>query len=49
MLQTVTRPDGVAIDTTRSPLRIDGKRAQVRDAAPLVGAHSAAIRAEFGL
>ncbi len=49
MLQTVTRSDGVSIDTTRSPLRIDGKRANVTEAAPLVGAHSAAIRAEFGL
>lgn len=49
MLQTVTRSDGVSIDTTRSPLRINGKRAVVRQAAPLVGADSAAIRAEFGL
>lgn len=49
MLQTVTRADGVSIDTTRSPLRINGKRAVVRQAAPLVGADSAAIRAEFGL
>jgi len=49
MLQTVTRSDGVSIDTTRSPLRINGKRAVVRQAAPLVGADSAAIRAEFAL
>lgn len=49
MLQTVTRADGVSIDTTRSPLRINGKRAVVRQAAPLVGADSAAIRAEFAL
>ncbi|WP_259444742.1 CaiB/BaiF CoA transferase family protein [Neotabrizicola shimadae] len=49
MLQTVTRADGVSIDTTRSPLRINGKRAAVGQAAPLVGADSAAIRAEFGL
>jgi len=49
MLQTVTRADGVSILTTRSPLRINGARATGEDAAPLIGAHSAAIRAEFAL
>lgn len=49
MLQTVTRDDGVAILTTRSPLRIDGKRTQTHRAAPLIGEQSAAIRKEFGL
>ena len=49
MLQTVTREDAVSILTTRSPLRFDGARAGVADAAPRVGEHSAAIRAEFGL
>lgn len=49
MLQTVTRADGVSILTTRSPLRINGARAMGEDAAPLIGAHSAAIRAEFAL
>ena len=49
MLQTVTRGDGVSIRTTRLPLRLDGHRPRVRDAAPLIGAHSAAIRKEFGL
>ncbi|WP_237168645.1 CaiB/BaiF CoA transferase family protein [Paracoccus shandongensis] len=49
MLQTVTRGDGVSIRTTRLPLRLDGQRPRVRDAAPLIGAHSAAIRKEFGL
>ncbi|HWK66215.1 MAG TPA: CaiB/BaiF CoA-transferase family protein [Rhizobiaceae bacterium] len=49
MLQTVTRDDGVSILTTRSPLRVDGKRPAVAAAAPRIGEHSAAIRAEFGL
>lgn len=49
MLQTVTREDGVSILTTRSPLRVDGKRPAVTTAAPRIGEHSAAIRAEFGL
>jgi crotonobetainyl-CoA:carnitine CoA-transferase CaiB-like acyl-CoA transferase len=49
MLQTVTRADGVSILTTRSPLRINGARPTGKDAAPLIGAHSAAIRAEFAL
>lgn len=49
MLQTVTREDGVSIDTTRSPIRVDGVRNRVTRAAPRVGEHSAAIRAEFGL
>ncbi len=49
LLQTVTRDDGVSIVTTRSPLRIDGQRPHSADAAPKIGADSAAIRAEFGL
>ncbi|MDG4881640.1 CaiB/BaiF CoA-transferase family protein [Mesorhizobium sp. WSM4884] len=49
LLQTVTREDGVSIHTTRSPLRIDGVRAKVDQAAPRVGEHSAKIREEFGL
>ena len=49
MLQEVTREDGVSILTTRSPLRIDGKRQKTMRAAPLVGEQSAAIRKEFGL
>ncbi|TIM59109.1 MAG: CoA transferase, partial [Mesorhizobium sp.] len=43
LLQTVTREDGVSIDTTRSPLRIDGMRAKVEHAAPRVGEHSEKI------
>lgn len=49
MLQTVTREDGVSIDTTRLPLRLDGRRPRKTAAAPLVGAHSEAIRQEFNL
>ncbi|TPW27486.1 CoA transferase [Martelella alba] len=49
MLQTVTREDGVSITTTRSPLRIDGKRGATGRAAPLIGEQSARIRAEFNL
>jgi CoA:oxalate CoA-transferase len=49
MLQEVKREDGVNILTTRSPLRVNGKRARTTRAAPLVGEQSAAIRREFGL
>ncbi len=49
LLQTVTREDDVSILTTRSPLRVDGVRAKVTRAAPRIGEHSEAIRAEFGL
>jgi crotonobetainyl-CoA:carnitine CoA-transferase CaiB-like acyl-CoA transferase len=49
MLQTVTRPDNVRIDTTRAPLRIDGVRPATPRAAPRIGEHTAALRAEFGL
>jgi crotonobetainyl-CoA:carnitine CoA-transferase CaiB-like acyl-CoA transferase len=49
MLQTVERDDDVHVRTTRSPIRVDGKRALTPRAAPRIGEHSAAIRAEFGL
>jgi CoA:oxalate CoA-transferase len=49
MLQEVKREDGVNILTTRSPLRVNGKRARTTRAAPLVGEQSSAIRREFGL
>ncbi|MFD1252588.1 E-cinnamoyl-CoA:R-phenyllactate CoA transferase [Devosia equisanguinis] len=49
MLQTVRREDGVSIETTRSPLRVNGVRARTSRAAPLIGEQSARIRAEFGL
>jgi crotonobetainyl-CoA:carnitine CoA-transferase CaiB-like acyl-CoA transferase len=49
MLQTVTRPDNVRIETTRAPLRIDGVRPANAVAAPRIGEHTARLRAEFGL
>jgi CoA:oxalate CoA-transferase len=49
MLQTVTREDAVSILTTRSPLRLDGRRTKVEHAAPRIGEHSDKIRREFGL
>ena len=49
MLQTVTREDNVSIDTTSSPLRIDGRRNKVKHAAPRIGEHSDRIRKEFAL
>jgi len=49
MLQTVEREDAVSILTTRSPLRVNGKRAKVERAAPRIGEHSDNIRKEFGL
>ena len=49
MLQTVEREDNVSILTTRSPLRVDGRRAKVARAAPRIGEHSEIIAREFGL
>ncbi|MBK8084880.1 MAG: CoA transferase [Devosia sp.] len=49
MLQTVRRFDGVSIETTRSPIRVDGQRSRTHRAAPLIGEQSQAIREEFGL
>src|SRR6185437_14754537 len=39
MLQTVRRDDGVSIDTTRSPIRINGTRSLVEQGAPRIGQH----------
>ncbi|MGN6103423.1 MAG: CoA transferase, partial [Devosia sp.] len=49
MLQTVTRDVGVSIETTRSPIRVGGRRMRVSEGAPRIGQHTAAIRGEFGL
>ena len=49
MLQTVERADNVSIRTTRAPLRVDGVRPATSVAAPRIGQHTDAIRAEFGL
>jgi crotonobetainyl-CoA:carnitine CoA-transferase CaiB-like acyl-CoA transferase len=49
MLQTVTRGGDVTLRTTSAPFRVDGARPKTPDAAPRIGAHTDAIRAEFGL
>ncbi|WP_336798958.1 CaiB/BaiF CoA transferase family protein [Kaistia sp. MMO-174] len=49
MLQTVERADNVRVVTTRSPIRVDGKRPPLSRAAPRIGEHTEDIRAEFGL
>ena len=49
MLQSVTREDGLEIETTRVPLRVNGARPRSGTAAPRLGAHTEAIREEFGL
>jgi crotonobetainyl-CoA:carnitine CoA-transferase CaiB-like acyl-CoA transferase len=49
VLQTVVRPDSQPVRTTRSPVRVDGRREDCRSAGPRIGEHTAALRAEFGL
>jgi len=49
MLQTVTRADDVTIHTTRSPIRVNGQRSTISAAAPRIGEHSDAVKADFGL
>jgi crotonobetainyl-CoA:carnitine CoA-transferase CaiB-like acyl-CoA transferase len=49
MLQTVIRPEGWPVHTTRSPIRVDGRREELRSAAPRIGEHTEALRAEFGV
>jgi crotonobetainyl-CoA:carnitine CoA-transferase CaiB-like acyl-CoA transferase len=49
MLQTVIRPEGLPVRTTRSPIRVDGRREECRSAAPRIGEHTQALRAEFGV
>jgi crotonobetainyl-CoA:carnitine CoA-transferase CaiB-like acyl-CoA transferase len=49
MLQTVTRDDGTSVDTTRSPIRVNGTRSLVEQGGPRIGQHTAVIREEFGL
>ena len=49
IVQSIARGDGVALRTTRTPLRMDGMRAGTSKAAPRVGEHMDAIVAEFGL
>ncbi|MGJ8572086.1 MAG: hypothetical protein ACSHXI_15455 [Hoeflea sp.] len=47
MLHRVERGDDVSIMSTRSPIRVNGKRLKTTRATPRVREHTAAIRAEF--
>ncbi len=47
MTQQVTRDGAMTLTTTRSPIRIDGEVLRSATAAPRLGAHDQAIRAEF--
>lgn len=47
MKQTVKRGDDVRIDTTRCPIRIDGKRIFSEKAAPILGHDNVEIEKEF--
>jgi crotonobetainyl-CoA:carnitine CoA-transferase CaiB-like acyl-CoA transferase len=49
ILQTLDRPEGRPIRTTRSPIRVNGEREPRRFAAPMIGEHTESIRAEMGL
>jgi crotonobetainyl-CoA:carnitine CoA-transferase CaiB-like acyl-CoA transferase len=49
MTQTVSRPNGAALQTTRCPIRIDGARLISSRGAPKVGEHNDEIAREFGL
>ena len=49
MLQTVVRPVGNPVRTTRSPIRVDGEREHCHAAAPRMGEHTDALRKEMGL
>ncbi len=49
MLQTLIGADRHEIRTTRSPIRVDGEREHCLSAAPRIGEHTEALRAEMGL
>ena len=49
MTQTVRRPNGATLETTRCPIRIDGARLTSPLGAPKVGEHNEEIAEEFGL
>ena len=49
MTQTVRRPNGATLETTRCPIRIDGARLTSSRCAPKVGEHNEEIAREFGL
>ncbi|RME64900.1 MAG: CoA transferase [Alphaproteobacteria bacterium] len=49
MFQALEGAGGFRFETTRIPLRLDGVRPACRGAAPRLGEHGAAIRAELGV
>jgi len=49
MIQKVSRSNGAALFTTRCPIRIDGEILTSHTGAPILGADTQAIVAEFGL
>ncbi|NBU64678.1 MAG: CoA transferase [Chloroflexia bacterium] len=49
MVQTVQRPNGAQLQTTRCPIRIDGQRLKTPKGAPTIGADNATIRHDFDL
>lgn len=49
MVQTVQRPNGAQLQTTRCPIRIDGQRLTAAKGAPTIGADNATIRHDFDL
>ena len=49
MLQTVLGPEGHPVRTTRSPIRVDGRREPRRSAAPRIGEHTESLRREMGI
>jgi crotonobetainyl-CoA:carnitine CoA-transferase CaiB-like acyl-CoA transferase len=49
MVQTVTLESGVQLETLRCPIRIDGAILFADRAAPRIGQHNAALRAELGV
>ena len=49
MLQTVDAAGTPEVRTTASPIRIDGERAHCSAAAPRIGEHTEALKAEMGI
>lgn len=49
MVQRVSRRDGVELDTTRCPIRLDGQILTSKKGAPKLGADTEQIRKEFSL
>lgn len=49
MVQTVQRPNGAQLQTTRCPIRIDGQLLTTPKGAPTIGADNATIRHDFDL